>query len=183
MNGNWWGMLLVLGVAAAIIGISYLRKKRTEPFLDGFAIAYCEAADHVLGGARQFESTWLATETTVDGLFQIAPMEQQPEALRDLFQKGVDEYALDRLRTMYVQRQRAQETLSGINMLSKRVNPVLNSTYDLLNESLSLIHTPGVTFDQKSLDRFHYFLHKQQHVRNVGLASVISEKCKQEIAC
>lgn len=182
MDGNWWGMLLVLGVAGALLGISYLRKRRVEPCLDAFAEAYCEAVDHILGDPRALQSAWLATETTADGLFRLAPMDRQPMALRTLFEKGVDAYAMERLQTMYDQRSKAQEVLSGINMLGKRINPVLNNTFDLINESLSLLHKPDVTFDQKSLDRFHYFLHKQQHVRNVALASIVSTRCKQRIA-
>lgn len=181
MEENWWGMLLVLGVALALFGISYYRKKRVEPSIDAFAKAYCEVADHILGDARGLQETWFATETTASGLFRLAPVERQPMALQRLFQAGVDEYSMERLRTMFQQRSRAQEALSGANMLSKRINPVLNNTYDLINEFLSLLHQPDVTFDQKSLDRFHYFLHKQQHIRSVALASIVSAGYRQKL--
>lgn len=179
MKENWWGMLLVLGIAFALFGISYFRKRRIEPSLDAFATAYCEVADHILGDARALQDAWFATETTADGLFRLAPVERQPMALQRLFTAGVDDYAMERLRTMFRQRSQAQDALSGINMLSKRINPVLNNTYDLVNEFLSLLHQPDVTFDQKSLDRFHYFLHKQQHIRGVALASIVSNGYRQ----
>lgn len=175
------GILLVSLVVAALIGISYLRKKRVGPNLDAFAEAFCEAADHVLGTPYAYGSAWLATETTADGFLRIAPMEQQSELIRELFEKGVDEYCMDRLETMYRQRSKAQETLSGINMFSKRLNPVLNDSYDLLNEFLAFIHQTDASFSRGTLDRFHYFLHEQKHIRNVSLASFVTEGCKQRI--
>ena len=49
MGGNWLGVLLVLAVAGALIGISYLHKRRAQPYVDRFAQTYCETVAHVLG--------------------------------------------------------------------------------------------------------------------------------------
>lgn len=49
MGQNELGMLLVLAVACAIIGISYLHKRRAQPFVDRFAQTYCETVSYVLG--------------------------------------------------------------------------------------------------------------------------------------
>ena len=88
MENNWVGMLIVAVVAFSILGISAYRKRRIDPQLETFAQAYCEAADHVLGGPHRMEGAWLATETTADGLLRLAPLDQQPEALRQLLQQG-----------------------------------------------------------------------------------------------
>lgn len=183
MENNWVGMLIVAVVAFSILGISAYRKRRIDPQLETFAQAYCEAADHVLGGPHRMEGAWLATETTADGLLRLAPLDQQPEALRQLLQQGVDDYVMERLGVMHAARCKAQETLSGINFFSKRINPIVNTTYDQINEFLTLVLHPDVVFDQKNLDQFHYFLHQQGHIRNVALGSVLPEHAKQKIAC
>lgn len=183
MENNWIGMLIVAVVALSILGISAYRKRRVDPQLETFAQAYCEAADHVLGGPHGLESAWFATETTADGQLRLAPLDQQPEALRQLLQQGVDDYVMERLQAMHAARCKAQETLSGINFFSKRINPIVNTTYDQINEFLALVLHPDAVFDQKRLDQFHYFLHQQGHIRNVALASVLPEHAKRKIAC
>ena len=71
-------ILVVLVVAAAFYGISYLRKKRLYPTCDQFARRYCEIADRLLADVD--EPVNLQVVTLDGGLCQLKPLEQQSKA-------------------------------------------------------------------------------------------------------
>ena len=177
---HWIGALAVAIVAALLILTSQLRHKRIYPYLDAFAQAYCEAADHVLHG-RVIPDT-PAVERLDGGGVALLPAEAQPEAVRSLLEQGIDDYVMQRLRTMYEMRAKAQEHLTGINYVGKKINGVLNRCYDLANLSFSIINDPTVVRREEHLDEFRFFLTKQRFLRTTTLASVVSEECRKKLA-
>ncbi len=182
MGESWIGILLVLAVAGSFIGVSYLQKYRAQSYLDGFAEAYWRAVTLVLGDPNAYRDAVLATVPSPDGGLRVAPLEQQPVVLRALLEKGVGQDAVDELQKMFEDRAEVGRRLSGLNLVGKRIFPVLNNMFDLLNESFALIcNYREVEFDSKTLERFHFFLHRQQHVRTVTLPSVTSEACRKRL--
>lgn len=182
MGESWIGILLVLAVAGSFIGVSYLQKYRAQSYLDGFAEAYWRAVTLVLDDPNAYRDAVLATVPSPDGGLRVAPLEQQPVVLRALLEKGVGQDAVAELQKMFEDRAEVGRRLSGLNLVGKRIFPVLNNMFDLLNESFALIcNYQEVEFDPKTLERFHFFLHRQQHVRTVTLPSVTSLACQKRL--
>ena len=179
MGQNELGMLLVLAVACAIIGISYLHKRRAQPFVDRFAQTYCETVSYVLGDMGEYRDARLATEETKSGNLRAAPLEQQSRPIRMLLEKGVDEHTIELLRVMFDQHGEVNKRLSGLNLLGKRIIPQLSQAFILLNDALTLIKDyQTVEFTKKNLDRFHLFLNDQPRVRADLLVPIVSQKCR-----
>lgn len=89
MGGNWLGVLLVLAVAGALIGISYLHKRRAQPYVDRFAQTYCKTVAHVLGDDEDaYRDVRLAAVETEDGNLRAAPLEEQSEPMRALLERA-----------------------------------------------------------------------------------------------
>ena len=171
MGGNWLGVLLVLAVAGALIGISYLHKRRAQPYVDRFAQTYCETVAHVLGDDE---------DAYQDGNLRAAPLEEQSEPMRALLEKGVDERTIELLRAMFEQHGQVNKRLSGLNLLGKRIIPQLSRAFILLNDALTLIRDyQTVEFTPKGLERFHLFLHDQARVRADLLEPVVSPACRE----
>src|SRR5699024_8128354 len=120
------GVLLVLAVAGALIGISYLHKRRAQPYVDRFAQTYCETVAHVLGDGDAYRDVRLAAVETEDGNLRAAPLEEQSEPMRALLEKGVDERTIELLRAMFEQHGQVNKRLSGLNLLGKRIIPQLS---------------------------------------------------------
>ena len=180
MGQNELGMLLVLAVACAIIGISYLHKRRAQPFVDRFAQTYCETVSYVLGDMGEYRDARLATEETESGNLRAAPLEQQSRPIRMLLEKGVDEHTIELLRVMFDQHGEVNKRLSGLNLLGKRIIPQLSRAFILLNDALTLIRDyQTVEFTPKGLERFHLFLHDQARVRADLLEPVVSPACRE----
>ena len=180
MGQNELGMLLVLAVACAIIGISYLHKRRAQPFVDRFAQTYCETVSYVLGDMGEYRDARLATEETESGNLRSAPLEQQSRPIRMLLEKGVDERTIELLRAMFEQHGQVNKRLSGLNLLGKRTIPQLSRAFILLNDALTLIRDyQTVEFTPKGLERFHLFLHDQARVRADLLEPVVSPACRE----
>ena len=180
MGQNELGMLLVLAVACAIIGISYLHKRRAQPFVDRFAQTYCETVSYVLGDMGEYRDARLATEETESGNLRAAPLEQQSRPIRMLLEKGVDEHTIELLRAMFDQHGEVNKRLSGLNLLGKRIIPQLSRAFILLNDALTLIRDyQTVEFTPKGLERFHLFLHDQARVRADLLEPVVSPACRE----
>ena len=138
MGQNELGMLLVLAVACAIIGISYLHKRRAQPFVDRFAQTYCETVSYVLGDMGEYRDARLATEETESGNLRSAPLEQQSRPIRMLLEKGVDERTIELLRAMFEQHGQVNKRLSGLNLLGKREPGVYGTgSYDDLCRELA----------------------------------------------
>ncbi|MDO4572203.1 MAG: hypothetical protein Q4C13_02455 [Clostridia bacterium] len=174
------GILIVAAVAVLFLLLSGLRRRRIQPYIDAFAKAFCEASDHLLGSTRSFGA--IATEWTGGGLIRVLPAEEQPEALRALLERGVDDYVLERIRSMFELRAEAQKHLSVINLIGKKVNGVMNHVYDMANVSFSVINDQSILLKKEDLESFQQFLNKQAYIRNTTLASVVSEACQKEIA-
>lgn len=173
--------ILIVGVVAALFwALSGLRKRRIQPQLDAFAKAFCEASDHLLGTVRQFGV--VATEPAGGGLVRVLPAGEQPSALSELFERGVDGYVMERIRDMFRLRAEAQAHLTTVNLIGKRINGVLNHVYDMANISFSVINDQNVLLKAEDLESFRLFLNKQDYIRNTTLASIVSEACKREIA-
>ena len=180
MGQNELGMLLVLAVACAIIGISYLHKRRAQPFVDRFAQTYCETVSYVLGDMGEYRDARLVTEETESGNLRVAPLEQQSRPIRMLLEKGVDEHTIELLRVMFDQHGEVNKRLSGLNLLGKRIIPQLSRAFILLNDALTLIRDyQTVEFTPKGLERFHLFLHDQARVRADLLEPVVSPACRE----
>lgn len=180
MGQNELGMLLVLAVACAIIGISYLHKRRAQPFVDRFAQTYCETVSYVLGDMGEYRDARLVTEETESGNLRAAPLEQQSRPIRMLLEKGVDEHTIELLRAMFDQHGEVNKRLSGLNLLGKRIIPQLSRAFILLNDALTLIRDyQTVEFTPKGLERFHLFLHDQARVRADLLEPVVSPACRE----
>lgn len=173
------GVLVIAAVVVLLLLLSRIRRRRVQPYVDAFAAACCEAAEHLLGGTEPLGR--VRTEALDDGRRRLLPAEQQPEKIRALLEAGVDEYALARMRSMFALRQSAQERLSAVNLIGDRINGVLNRVYDLFNLSLSIIHDPCVTLSADEERDFDFFLNQQAYLRGVTLAAVVSEACKATI--
>lgn len=171
---------LIAVIAIGILFLSQIRKKRIQPYIDAFATAFCEVSEHIL--PKEGIAETLAVKPLEAGRVRALPKEQQPEPIRALIEKGIDEYALERLRTMFAMRMKAQEHLSSFNLIGKKINGVLNSTYDLVNLSLSIIHDPSIVKTADDVNEFRRFTQKQRELRTKTLASVASEEWKEKYA-
>lgn len=173
-------MLVVAVVAAVFIGISYLKKKKMYPNCDRFAQLYCGLADRMLDELSNKEK--LNVETLDGGLFQIRPLDQQPEAIRTALQKPVDAEALETLRELYFLRDEIQAEASNGSFSKDKYNAITNQLYDSLTTYLSLVKDASQEVSSKDLDQFHYFYQKQKHIRNVTFPAIVSRACAARIA-
>lgn len=177
---QYLGILIIAAMAGLIWVLSWLRKRRIQPLLDRFARIYCEAADHMLGEADHCGA--LNAERLEDGGLRVLGPEEQSEAIRTLFERGVDDEARALIRAMFETRGEIQAHLTGFNLIGKRINGVLNRVYDVANLAFSIIDDPGVVLSGEQAQDFDFFLNKQAYIRNVTLAAVASARCRAEIA-
>ncbi len=173
-------IIIVAAAAALILFSSRLRRKRIQPYLDDFATAFCEASDHLLGSANFFGT--LKTEAAGNQRFRVLAADEQPEAIRALFERGVDDYVLERIRSMFQLRDEAQKHLTSVNLIGKRVNGVMNRVYDMANLSFSIINNPELPLKESDLQDFDFFLNRQEYIRNTTLAAIVSDECRARIA-
>ena len=185
-------MLLVAGMVVLICFISAIREKKVQVFTDEFAKAFIEASDHILGTSFVVDQLKYKIDTMVEGKGRerkdpkkvqviLAPPEEQPEALRDLFQNGIDDYILERFRTMHIKRDGAQLYLTSTNLIEKRYNSALNRIYDIANISFSALKDYSVIQTLEDVENFHFFLTKQDFLRNTTLASIMSREAKRSV--
>ncbi|MEG1524179.1 MAG: hypothetical protein RRZ24_02105 [Clostridia bacterium] len=175
-----FAITIVAGLAILFWWLSSLRVKKLHVHTDLFAKALCEAADHVM---LQPSTTEKLQYTTDDhGDICVLPESDQPQGIRQLIARGVDEYIIDRMHTLYQMREEAQSLLTSVTLVGNKYNAVLNRCYDLTNLFFSFLDDPSRLTTQKELEDFHFFLQKQDYLRNVTLASIVSEACKQEIS-
>lgn len=168
-------MLLIAIVVVLIFSLSYIREKRVQKFTDEFCKAFIEASDHILDIPLNDEKLKYSKDaSTVKKLVKLSPLEEQPEALRKLFEKGIDDYVLDRFKTMHIKRDGAQQYLTSINMIEKKYNGAMNRIYDIANISFSALDDFNVLKTQEDVDDFHFFLYQQDFIRNTTLASIMS---------
>ncbi|MEA4939254.1 MAG: hypothetical protein VB091_06680 [Christensenella sp.] len=173
-------ILVVLVVAAAFYGISYLRKKRLYPTCDQFARRYCEIADRLLADVD--EQVNLQVVSLDGGLCQLKPLEQQSKAAQAALQKSVDDAMLSDLRDLFFLRDEIQSQASNGNFSKDKYNAITNQLFDSLNLYLSLLNNPAQVLSTKDLDQIHYFLQKQTHIRTVSLPSIVSRACAESLA-
>lgn len=185
-------MLLVVGIVVLIFWMSAIREKKVQEFTDEFAKAFIEASDHILGTLTVVERLNYTIESMVDRKgreikdkkklpVRLAPLEEQPEVFRNLFQTGIDAYVLERFQTMHIKRDGAQLYLTSINMIEKRYNSALNRIYDIANISFSALKDYSVIQTIEDVDNFHFFLTKQDFLRNTTLASIMSREAKRSV--
>ena len=80
---------LIAVIAIGILFLSQIRKKRIQPYIDAFATAFCEVSEHIL--PKEGIAGTLAVKPLEAGRVRALPKEQQPEPIRALIEKGVDE--------------------------------------------------------------------------------------------
>jgi hypothetical protein len=186
-------MLLVVGIVVLIFWMSGVREKRVQVFSDEFCIAFMEASDHILETPLQEEKLKYTVESMVDIRgreiknikkihVRLAPLEDQPEALQKLFRKGIDSFVLERFQTMYIKRDGAQLYLTSINMIEKKYNSALNRIYDIANISFSALKDYSVIQTLEDVENFHFFLHKQNFMRNTTLSSIMSRDARRKMS-
>ena len=184
-------MLLVIGIVLLIFWMSGIREKRVQVFTDEFCKAFIEASDYILDPQLQEELKY-SIETRVDRRgreikesklvpVKLAPLGEQPEALQRLFRKGIDPFVLERFQTMYRKRDGAQLYLTPINMIEKKYNSALNRIYDIANVSFSALKNYSVIQTLEDVENFHFFLHKQDFIRNTTLSSIMSKDAKRSL--
>ena len=173
-------IVVVGGLALLFWFLSQRRVKRLQTYTDRFARAFCEAYDHVLPTTEVPDA--LRYDQTEGGALRVLPGERQPDQIRALFEKGVDDYIMERLRAMYALRDEAQALLTTVNLVGNKYNAVLNHCYDLANLFFSFVDDPAKLTTKEDLERFSSYLNRQKFLRNTTLASIVSEDCKAEIA-
>jgi hypothetical protein len=187
-----WPMLLIVGIVAMIFWMSAIREKRVQVFTDEFAKAFIEASDHVLSDVLIEEKLSYSIESTVDSRgreikkskvipVKLAPLEEQPEALQKLFLNGIDSFVLERFKIMHIKRDGAQMYLTSINMIEKKYNSALNRIYDIANISFSSLNDYSAIMTLEDVENFHFFLHKQNFLRSITLASIMSREAKKDV--
>lgn len=185
-------ILLIAGSVVIIFWISNLRERRVQKFSDEFCKAFIEASDHILDiplndvkliytiatstGADQREKVTKNPKTV---WVNLVPLDEQPQTLQKLLKKGIDQYVLERLHTMYMKRDGAQQYLTSINLIEKKYNSVLNRIYDIANISFSALNDFSVLKTQEDVDNFHFFLYQQDFIRNTTFASIMSRDAKR----
>ena len=87
---------LIAVIAIGILFLSQIRKKRIQPYIDAFATAFCEVSEHIL--PKEGIAETLAVKPLEAGRVRALPNEQQPEPIRALIEKGIDEYAAHHVR-------------------------------------------------------------------------------------
>lgn len=173
-------ILVVVVVAAAFYGISYLRKRRLYPVCDRFAQRYCEMADRLLAGLS--EQTNLSVSSLDGGLYQLRPLDDQPSEAKAALQRPLDDELIAGLRELFFLRDEIQSQASNGNFSKDKYNAITNQTYDSLNLYLSIISNPAQVLSKKDLEQLHYFLQKQTHIRNVTFPNIVSRSCAAGIA-
>ncbi len=172
-------MLLIAGIVILIFLLSSIRERRVQKFSDEFCKAFIEASDHILDvplNDEQLKYTVDAKTVHSKTVFvKLAPLEEQPEALQKLFKKGVDNFVVERFKTMHIKRDGAQLNLSSINMIEKKYNGAMNRIYDLANIFFSALDDYSVLKTQEDVDDFHFFLYKQDFIRNTTIDSIMSK--------
>lgn len=185
-------MLLMVGIVVLIFWMSGIREKRVLVFSDEFCKAFIEASDHILEVVLQGEKLNYIVDSLTDNRgreikntkkvqVKLAPIEEQPEALQKLFLKGIDSFVLERFQTMHIKRDGAQLYLSSINMIEKRYNSALNRIYDIANISFSALKDYSVIQTLEDVENFHFFLYKQDFIRNTTLSSIMSRDAKRSL--
>lgn len=173
-------ILVVLVVAAAFYGVSYLRKRKLIPICDQFARRYCEIADRLLIGTG--EPVSLSVTEMGGGLCQLCPIDQQPQPAQAALQRSVDDEMLSGLRELFFLRDEIQAQASNGNFSKDKYNAITNQLFDSLNLYLSIVKNPAQVLSIKDLQQIHYFLQKQKQIRNVALPSIVSRSCAESIA-
>ncbi len=173
-------IVIVGGLAVLFWLLSQRRVRRLQTYTDRFARAFCEAYDHALPTTDVADA--LRYDQTEGGTICVLPGERQPEQIRALFDRGVDEYILERLHVMYTLRDEAQALLTTVNLVGKKYNAVLNHCYDLTNLFFSFVDDPAKLKTKEDLEHFTSYLNRQKFLRNTTLAAIVSEDCKAEIA-
>lgn len=199
MFDNILSMLLVAGFVVIVYLTSCLCERRVQKFTDEFCKAYLEASDHILkvplNGEKLMYSIALPPSDTAafvnfrgkgkrnekKVLVTLKKLEEQPEALRKLFEKGIDDFIVERFKTMHRNRDGAQLNFAPLNMIEKRYNSALNRIYDIANLSFRALEDFSVLKTKEDVDDFHFFLYKQDFIRNTILASIISKDAKKRM--
>ena len=177
---QYLSIALIGAVAIFFWWLSTKRVKKIQKYTDPYAVAFCEAADHLIGSGPFMAG--LCYDTTDGGGIRVRPVEEQPEAIQEMIHRGVDDYAVTRIHTMYQMREEAQQLLTSNNLIGDRFNMVLNHTYNLTNLVYTVLSDITMIKNPSDLNDFNTYLQKQGYLRNVTLASVISEDCKKNIA-
>ena len=180
MPMQWLSIVIVAAVALLFWWLSKQRERRLCAFTDPFARAFCEAADHLFTGVPQ--DAVLRYRRLDGGYMEALPAEEQPEAIRRIFEQGVDVYIMERLRTMYAMRDEAQSMLTSVNFIKDKYNMALNNCYDMANLFFSFVDDPSKMKTDDDLAAFTYFLQKQAFIRNTTFAAIVSDACKREIS-
>lgn len=178
--GPIYALLTVAAMAGIFVFISYYRKWKVYPICDKFAARYCELADMVLPDLSCADE--LAVEGIGGEMLRIRPIEEQPPQIQVLMRNSVDEAIIKLLRELYFLRDEIQSHASNGNLSKDKYNAITNHTYDTANIFFSVIAHPEETLTQKDLENFHYYLHKQKHIRNVTFPSIVSKACAEAIA-
>jgi hypothetical protein len=200
-------ILLIAGIVILIFLSSHLCERRVQKFSDEFCKAFIEASDHLLDVPLNGDKLIYTVASTNEDAINVdatkvdatkvavkfgkakhagktvrikpAPLEEQPETLRKLFEKGIDDFVLDRFKTMHIKRDGAQLNYSPLNMIEKKYNGAMNRIYDIANISFSALEDFSVLKTQEDIDDFHFFLYQQDFIRNTTLSSIISKDAKK----
>lgn len=158
-----------------ILLLSKLRRKRIQPFIDAFAEAYCKVTDHVLNGCNVIDK--VGYETEEGGYVRALPTEDQPDAVRQVFERGVDADDIEQIRTMFSMQQETQAYLTSFNLIGKKINLIMNRCYDLTNLCLSLIDDPSKIRIKKDIEELEFYFSRQKKIREELLKEIVSREC------
>lgn len=173
------GILVVAAMAALILLLSYVRKRRIQPYLDAFARAFCEASAHLMNGTGP--AGRVRTEALADGRLRLLPAAEQPAGVRAALEKGADDYMMTRLGTMCEMRAAARTHLTTFNLIGRRINSVLDRVYDLAEQTAVILRQPDAALSASALEDLDFFLNRQAYIRGTTLSAIVSEACKADI--
>jgi hypothetical protein len=177
---QYLAMLVVVVVAAAFSGVSYLKKKKMYPACDRFAEAYCELTNRLLDDHGT--KACLLTEAIDGGLFRVYPIDEQPKTIRAALQKTIDDGMMITLRELFLLRDDIQAQASNGSFAKDKYSAITNQVFESLSAYLVIVQSPSQLISKKNLDQFHYVLQQQSHIRNITLAAIVSRPCAARIA-
>lgn len=176
---NWKyliGVLIIGGMAGLYFLLSRFREHRVWKSTVPFCKAFTDLFDYALKG-RDFGMGLRVTGK--DDAMCMRPLEDQPEAVRELLREQPDEYLIDRFREMQQYRDSAQLLLSAHTLIANRYNTVLNYSCQLAETLLLAMKDPDTLKGKKRIELFNAALLHQEKFRSEMLPSILPKQPKQ----
>ena len=116
-------------------------------------------------------------DTEEGGYIRALPAQDQPDSIRQIFERGVDADDIEQIKTMFSMQHETQEYLTSFNLIGKRINLIMNRCYDLTNLCLSLIDDPSKIRVKKDIEELEFYFTKQKKIREEMLKEIVSPEC------